>query len=202
VIPEVAAKTGISALSGNDLLTATENDDLINGNQGADTLAGVGGNDILLGGKGSDFLDGGFGKDFLSGNNDNDTLIGGDGNDVLQGGKGDDILNGGADDDVLIGDFGQDILIGGSGNDAFMFAENQAIASIELADVIIDFSQGDAIGLSGGIAYAQLSFEPVLLQIDGGMPKASVAIKVNSDYLAIAFDIQASYLTADVFFTT
>ncbi|MEG4934417.1 calcium-binding protein, partial [Microcoleus sp. F8-C3] len=200
-IPEVAAKTGISALSGNDFLTGTEDDGPIAGNQGADTLAGVGGNDILLGGKGSDFLDGGSGNDFLSGNNDNDTLVGGDGNDVLQGGKGDDILNGGAEDDVLIGDFGQDILIGGTGNDAFIFAESQAIASIDRADVIIDFSKGDAIGLSAGVAYSQLSFEPVLLHIDSGMPVDSVAIKFNSDYLAIVFDIDASYLTANVFFT-
>lgn len=183
-------------------MVGTESADLISANEGADTLFGKGSDDLLFGGKASDFLDGGDGNDFICGDNNNDTLIGGDGNDVLQGGKGSDVVNGGAGDDVLIGDRHQDILIGGDGNDAFILSPSQGTIQIELTDVIIDFSEGDAIGLSEGIAFADLSFEPVILQMDGGIPVASTAIKTGDNYLAIVKEVPMNELITNSFFNS
>ncbi len=199
-IPPEGIGKGIVALSGNDSLTGTNGEDIISGNQGADTLNGLGGNDILLGGKGSDSIDGGAGNDFLSGNNDNDTLIGGDGNDVIRGGKGNDILNGGAGNDILIGDRDQDILTGGDGNDAFFLSRDQGVTPINQTDVITDFRTGDSIGLSEGIAFASLIFEPVNLQLDDAAPLASTAIKVGDNYLAILSGVGQDALNANIFF--
>ena len=199
-IPGEAIAPNIFALSGCDSVVGTENADLISANEGADTLFGKGSDDLLFGGKASDFLDGGDGNDFICGDNNNDTLIGGDGNDVLQGGKGLDVLNGGAGDDVLIGDRHQDILIGGDGNDAFILPASQGTTQIELTDVIIDFSEGDAIGLSQGIAFADLSFEPVMLQLDGGIPVASTAIKTGDNYLAIVKGVPETELITTSFY--
>ena len=199
-IPSDAIGKGILALSGNDSLTGTNGNDTINGNKGADTLNGLGGNDILLGGKGSDSIDGAAGNDFLSGNNDNDILIGGDGNDVIRGGKENDTLNGGAGNDILIGDRGQDILTGGDGNDAFFLARDQGMTAINQADVITDFHTGDSIGLTEGIRFSALIFEPLNLQLDGATLITSTAIKVGDNYLAILSGVGQDALNANIFF--
>jgi serralysin len=199
-IPASAAGLPIFALSGKDNLTGGAGADTINGMQGADTINGAGGDDLLSGGKDSDSIDGGAGNDFISGNNDNDRLIGSDGNDTIRGGKENDILIGGNGDDVLAGDRGQDILTGGAGNDTFILAGGlSASATLIGADVITDFVAGDKIGLTDGIGFANLTFEAVSLQLDGGASAASTAIKSGSNYLGIVQGVSQSQLAASVF---
>lgn len=199
-IPTNAAGLPIFALSGKDNLTGGEGADSINGMQGADTINGAGGNDSLSGGKESDVIDGGVGNDFISGNNDNDRLIGSEGNNTIRGGKEDDVLIGGNADDLLAGDRGQDILIGGAGNDTFILAGGlSASATLISADVISDFGAGDKIGLTDGIGFANLTFEAVSLQLDGGASVASTAIKSGNNYLGIVQGVSQSQLTSSVF---
>ncbi|MEG3922262.1 CAP domain-containing protein [Microcoleus sp. POL10_C6] len=199
-IPTNAAGLPIFALSGKDNITGGEGADSINGMQGADTINGAGGNDSLSGGKESDSIDGGVGNDFISGNNDNDRLIGSDGNDTIRGGKEDDILIGGNGSDLLAGDRGQDMLTGGAGNDTFILAGGlSAAATLISADVIVDFGAGDNIGLTDGIGFANLTFEAVSLQLDGGASVASTAIKSGSNYLGIVQGVSQSQLTSSVF---
>ncbi|MEG4007177.1 CAP domain-containing protein [Microcoleus sp. Pol11C1] len=199
-IPTNAAGLPIFALSGKDNLTGGEGADSINGMQGADTINGAGGNDSLSGGKESDSIEGGVGNDFISGNNDNDRLIGSDGNNTIRGGKEDDVLVGGNSDDVLAGDRGQDILTGGAGNDTFILAAGlSAAATLISADVIVDFGAGDKIGLTDGIGFANLTFEALSLQLDGGASVASTAIKSGNNYLGIVQGVSESQLTSSVF---
>jgi len=199
-IPTNAAGLPIFALSGKDNITGGEEVDSINGMQGADTINGAGGNDSLSGGKESDLIDGGVGNDLIGANNDNDRLIGGDGNDTIRGGKEDDILMGGNGEDLLAGDRGQDILTGGGGNDTFILAGGlSAAATLISADVIVDFGAGDKIGLTDGIGFANLTFESVSLQLDGGASVASSAIKSGNNYLGIVQGVSESQLAAIVF---
>jgi Ca2+-binding RTX toxin-like protein len=190
----------IFALSGNDNIIGTNGYDNVNGMQGADTIEGSGSGDSLVGGKQSDQIDGGDEDDTLSGNNDNDTLIGGDGNDILAGGKENDVLISGNGDDRVSGDRGQDILTGGGGNDTFILAGGQAAAaSLADADVIVDFTAGDNIGLTEGNTFASLTFEAVSLSLDGGAGVSSTAIKLGTNYLGIVQGVAESELTANVF---
>jgi len=199
-IPANAAGLPIFALSGKDNITGGEEVDSINGMQGADIINGAGGNDSLSGGKESDLIDGGVGNDLIGANNDNDRLIGGDGNDTIRGGKEDDILMGGNNDDLLAGDRGQDMLTGGGGNDTFILAGGlSASATLISADVITDLAIGDKIGLTDGIGLANLTFESVSLQLDGGASVASWAIKSGNNYLGIVQGVSQSQLTAIVF---
>jgi serralysin len=199
-IPANAAGLPIFALSGKDNITGGEGVDSINGMQGADIINGAGGNDSLSGGKESDLIDGGVGNDAIGANNDNDRLIGGEGNDTIRGGKEDDILMGGNGADLLAGDRGQDILTGGGGNDTFILAGGlSAAATLISADVITDLAMGDKIGLTDGIGFANLTFESVSLQLDGGASVASWAIKSGNNYLGIVQGVSESQLAAIVF---
>jgi len=138
--------------------------------------------------------------DQLLGFRGNNILMGLEGNDILHGGKENDILDAGIGNDQLWGDLGQDILIGGPGNDTFFLIGNSAVLSLpEQADVITDFQPGDTIGLASGLLLDQLVFEPITLQLDGGLPSVSTAIKLGSNYLAIVQGVQTSTLTPNVF---
>ena len=199
-IPTNAAGLPIFALSGKDNITGGEGADSINGMQGADTINGAGGDDSLSGGKESDLIDGAVGNDLISANNDNDRLMGGDGNDTIRGGKEDDILMGGNGSDLLAGDRGQDMLTGGGGNDTFILAGGlSASATLISADVITDLAIGDKIGLTDGIGFANLTFEAVSLQLDGGASVASWAFKSGNNYLGIVQGVSESQLGAIVF---
>lgn len=193
----------ILALSGNDSIIGTNGYDNVSGMQGADTIEGLGSGDSLVGGKQSDRIDGGADDDTLSGNNDNDTLIGGDGNDILWGGKENDVLIGANGDDTLSGDRGQDILTGGPGNDTFILAGGQAAATrLADADVIVDFTAGDKIGLTEGNTFASLTFEGLFLSLNEGAGVGSIestAIKLGTNYLGIVQGVARSELTANVF---
>ncbi|CBN54863.1 MULTISPECIES: calcium-binding protein [Kamptonema] len=199
-LPPAAAGKQILALSGSDNITGTEGIDNINGMQGADTIDGGAGSDSLSGGKESDQIDGGAGDDQIFGSNDNDTLTGADGNDNIRGGKENDVLNGGNGDDLLGGDRGQDILTGGNGRDTFILAGGQAAAArLADADVIVDFTAGDRIGLTDGNTFGSLTFEAVSLNLNGGAAVSATAIKLGTNYLGIVQGAATSDLTANTF---
>ncbi|WP_419898783.1 hypothetical protein [Roseomonas sp. USHLN139] len=84
----------------------------------------------------ADTLVGGAGHDRLTGLAGNDVLRGEAGNDVLDGGDGNDRLEAGA---------GADTLSGGAGNDRFVYNVLNHLAD----DVILDFTRGDLLDLSG-----------------------------------------------------
>jgi len=121
-------------------------------------------------------------------------------NDTIGGGKEDDILMGGNGCDLLAGDRGQDMLTGGGGNDTFILAGGlSASATLISADVIADLAMGDKIGLTDGIGFANLTFEAVSLQLDGGASVASWAMKSGNNYLGIVQGVSESQLTSSVF---
>ncbi len=126
------------------------------GDIGDDTLSGLAGRDRLFGGDGQDVLQGGGGGDALAGNIGDDLLIDGAGNDTLRGGVGADTLRGGDGGDQLFGDGGRDVLSGGIGLDAltggvgsdlFRFASAAEAGLGRWGDTILDFRNGDRIGL-------------------------------------------------------
>jgi hypothetical protein len=110
------------------------------------------------------------------------------------------MLMGGNGSDLLAGDRGQDMLTGGGGNDTFILAGGLSASAILIsADVITDLAMGDKIGLTDGIGFANLTFESVSLQLDGGASVASWAIKSGNNYLGIVQGVSESQLTAIVF---
>lgn len=162
-----------------NVLTGNAGNDMIGAGAGNDTLDGGTGNDTMLGGIGNDiFIVGDLGDivtellgegvdlvrssiDYeLGGNVENLTLTGtasnGTGNDlgnVITGNGLSNRLFGGAGDDRLIGGNGVDYLTGGAGNDVFVAEINASKVNSKdgavSLDVILDFSAGDKIDLSG-----------------------------------------------------
>ncbi len=164
---------------GNDTVKGGEGDDNIVGEDGDDHLEGDEGNDTLIGGDGNDSLVGGEGNDALEGNDGDDTLNGGAGDDSLVGGDGDDLFFQDSVDgaDSIYGGLGTDtvdyrnltntitydtinrIVDKGSYNDILNDIERiQASlllgdifdASAETADLNINLTTGNAIGLAHG----------------------------------------------------
>jgi Ca2+-binding RTX toxin-like protein len=101
---------GISAGSGDDLITGWKESDLISGGDGSDTIKGD---------DGQDTLNGDDGDDVIEGNGNNDRLSGGDGDDELDAGNGRNLLYGNAGDDFFdtVNDNTDDAIDGGSGHD-------------------------------------------------------------------------------------
>jgi Ca2+-binding RTX toxin-like protein len=145
---------------------------------------GGNGNDTLIGNAGNDYLDAANSNDALYGGAGNDTLLGGNGDDLLVGDAGNDSLNGGLGNDTLRGGLGNDTLTGGSGIDVFVFAPGDG------TDTITDLSlgQGDKIGLTGGLAFENLSF-------------SGNQILVGNQVLAILTGVNTTTLTASNFVT-
>lgn len=142
--------------NGRDFLFGGDDSDILNGEVGNDTLFGEQGFDNLYGGHGKDFLNGGGGRDFLFGGDGNDILIGEDGKDMLEGGKGQDTLTGGNDEDTFV-------LALGNG-----------------ADIIIDFSTQDLIGLAGGLGIGELSFAGNEIMVSDTKEVLATLIGVNA----------------------
>ena len=161
-----------------------DTDDTIVGTNDADTLDGGGGNDLITGLSGNDIIDGGSGDDRLVGQSGDDTLLGGTGNDRLWGEAGDDLLEGGDGDDFLRGWIGDDTLVGEGGADTFV------VEALPGTDTIADFISGeDAIGLKGGLSFADLS-----VTSDG----TDTTIALGGDILAILEGVDVAP-TADDF---
>ena len=168
--------------SGQDSLNGGTGNDNLDGGDGEDKLFGEAGNDTLLGGNGQDTLDGGADNDRLEGGEGDDKLYGQAGNDTLLGGNGNDLLVGGDGDDVLRGGLGDNNLTGGSGSDIFVLAKGEGKAII----TDLTLGQGDKLGLTSGITFADLMFQ-------------GNEIRFGSETLAILNGINTSTLTASNF---
>ncbi|MFB2833948.1 calcium-binding protein [Floridanema evergladense] len=159
--------------AGNDTIAGEQGKDFFSGDLGNDILYGGGITnqfpddlgDTIYGGEGNDTIFGQAGNDFLNGNQDNDYLVGGTGNDIIRGGKGADVLIGSQGADTLFGDVGQDALVGGVADagvvdvDVFVLRGDAGANKLAQADLILDFSLGDKIGISkfqGGIGSLSL----------------------------------------------
>jgi len=214
VVIGTAAANLIFGLAGNDQIDAGAGDDTVNGNQGEDVVNGGDGNDTCYGGQGNDSVSGGDGNDMgsgdrgddivngdagqdqLTGGQDNDSIDGGADNDNIFGGQGNDLINGGDGDDVISGDAGTDTLIGGAGNDVFVLRTGTAAATAAEADLILDYREGDTIGLTGGITPDNLTFT-----VENG----NTIIEVNNNGVTSVLGIvsgvapeQLTFSTADI----
>ena len=154
---------------------STSNFENVRASYGSDTITGDENGNRLVGWGGADTLSGGAGDDELYGYVDQnpqgvsdgvDRLYGGAGDDSLYGGAGDDILDGGTGRDVLSGEGGADGFEGASynngganGSDTFVTRAGDGGSSIELADVITDFEDGDDIIGMSGLNYSDLTVE-------------------------------------------
>jgi serralysin len=161
----------LSGGAGDDMLAGGGGDDTLDGGTGADSMAGGSGNDfyfvddagdtvVELRGEGNDTVSTGLANYRLSANVENLIMTGsagsGTGNDlnnVLTGNALSNRLDGGAGNDRLIGGDGVDFLTGGAGNDIFVAEINATKVAgrndpISL-DVVLDFTAGDKIDLSG-----------------------------------------------------
>lgn len=179
------ANDRILALGGNDTLRGGLGDDFLNGMREQDWIFGDAGRDTLMGGKGQDTLCGDEGQDIICGDADEDWLYGEEEDDSLFGGKNNDILDGGLGDDLLCGDLGADTLIGGAGRDRFGLR-------VDVADLILFKPGEDAIALSNGLTFADLSISQGI-----GIQANSTLISLISSgqILAILPDVQASQLS-------
>ena len=97
---------------------------------------------LVLGDAGANMILGGGGDDILRGGNGDDTVRGEAGNDNVWGDAGADTVRGGAGHDILVGGTGLDSHQGGLGSDSFRFdSASETGSTLELADIIVDFSQ-------------------------------------------------------------
>jgi serralysin len=171
-----------------NVITGNASDNVLNGGLGADTMIGGGGNDLYfvdnigdsvieLGGGGTDTVSSSINYT-LGANVENLTLTGsathGTGNalnNVITGNALSNHLNGGAGNDRLIGGDGVDYLTGGTGNDVFVGEINATkVGSRDGAislDVILDFSKGDLLDLSGIDANTGLAGDQAFTLVNG-----------------------------------
>ncbi len=118
----------------------------------------------------------------LNGTNQNDILNGTSGKDTIRGLDGNDTISGLAGDDLLFGGQGNDTLTGGTGADTFVFNPKEG------TDTIIDFnlSQGDKIGLSGGLTFNDLKFSGNDIIVKGTSLLSPVLNLLDVDLLGLS----------------
>jgi Ca2+-binding RTX toxin-like protein len=98
-------------------------------------------------------------------------LFGGAGNDVLYGSMGDDTLDGGT---------GSDRFYGGPGFDTIVLRAGDGAATVEAADVLLDFQDGsDEIALEG------LKFSDLTVAQGAGDYADSVIVRSGTEYLLV-----------------
>ncbi|WP_341731345.1 choice-of-anchor K domain-containing protein [Microcoleus sp. EPA2] len=162
---------GVQGSDKNEKILGSPVTDVVFAARGADTIEGAVGNDYLRGGKGSDRILGDDGNDILNGNEGDDFISGGPGNDLVRGGQNNDEIFGNDGDDILIGEKGTDRLTGGSGTDVFILRTDTGIEETNpaTADWLLDFnaSEGDLIGINGGVPINILTFTPTDVNQDG-----------------------------------
>lgn len=139
----------------------------------------------LLGGSGFDLLIGGNGNDLLSGNG---------GIDILFGNAGDDTLNGGAGIDGLVGGPGRDTLTGGDDFDVFVLAPGDGGDSLDRADLITDFSDGEDFLVLIGLEFADIT-----IGASGG--DSVITVTGTGETLAVVEDAAGLLSAADIFAT-
>ena len=162
---------GLLGTESNDNIIGSPATDVVLAAEGADTLEGAGEGDYLLGGKGDDRILGEDANDIIGGNKGNDFVSGGVADDLVRGGKGNDQIFGDDGEDILIGERGTDRLTGGGGSDIFILRTDTGTEETNpaTADWLIDFnaSEGDIIGINGGVPIDILTFTPSDVNQDG-----------------------------------
>ncbi|HEX8380904.1 MAG TPA: calcium-binding protein, partial [Allosphingosinicella sp.] len=184
----------------NNVITGNASDNVLDGGLGADSMIGGAGNDLYFVDNGGDQVTelAGGGNDTVSssiaytlGDNVENLILTGSagdatgnaGDNVLTGNGGSNRLNGGAGNDRLIGGDGVDFLTGGAGNDVFVGEINATkVASksgpISL-DVILDFTKGDRIDLSGIDANAGLAGDQAFTLVNSANPKNAGELSIR-----------------------
>ena len=187
-------------------------DDNITGDGNANRLVGWGGADTLSGGAGNDELYGYVdqspnGSDATPKPDGVDSLYGGAGDDSLYGGAGDDLLDGGTGRDVLSGEGGVGDGMGSisydsfnsggaNGSDTFVIRTGDGGSTLELADVITDFEDGDDIIGMSGLNYSDLTIEQGI----GSYSSHVVVKKTDSgEFLTIIQNVSLSVVDDDDF---
>ncbi|HEX8513950.1 MAG TPA: M10 family metallopeptidase C-terminal domain-containing protein [Allosphingosinicella sp.] len=189
--------------TGNELaniITGNASDNVLNGGLGADSMIGGAGNDLYFVDNGGDLVAelAGGGNDTVSssisytlGDNVENLILtgsatdgtGNGGNNVITGNGLSNRLNGGAGDDRLIGGDGVDFFTGGAGNDVFVGEINATkVASkngLISLDVILDFSKGDKIDLSGIDANSGVAGDQAFTLVNSANPKNAGELSIR-----------------------
>jgi Ca2+-binding RTX toxin-like protein len=116
----------------------------------------------------------------------NDTIghiYGGNGNDVIHGGDQADFLFGGAGNDVINGGQGNDVLGGGRGTNTFEYD-----GLFDGHDIIVDFSNNDAIDIGRLLDTNGLTFKSV----DQAIKDGNIVLTQDGENTNIAFDADGS----------
>jgi Ca2+-binding RTX toxin-like protein len=183
---------GILGTESNDNIIGSPATDVVLAAEGADTLEGAAGGDYLLGGKGDDRILGEDANDILAGNKGNDFVSGGVADDLVRGGKGNDQIFGDEGEDILIGERGTDRLTGGGGSDIFILRTDTGTEETNpaTADWLIDFnaSEGDIIGINGGVPIDILTFTPTEVNQDG-IPDTIIQYTETSEIFGVYTNI-------------
>jgi hypothetical protein len=180
-------------------LTGTPKVDYLEGTTESDRINGLDGNDVIYGNSGADFIEGDAGKDKISGDQGNDTIFGGQGDDIISGGKGRDLLFGNSGNDIITGGAGSDTISGGEGDDIFAIGKRNGGPTVETADYISDFGNGnDKIRLLNG-----LTFDDLNIQQGTEVNKNSTIIqdKLTGEYLAVLQGVNSSSVSRSNFTT-
>ncbi|MFL6846579.1 MAG: M10 family metallopeptidase C-terminal domain-containing protein [Allosphingosinicella sp.] len=184
---------------GNDTLTGLGGDDTLNGGAGADTMIGGLGNDLYfvdnagdsvveLGGQGTDTVSSSI--SYTLGDNVENLILTGSATDgtgngldnVLTGNALSNHLSGGAGNDRLIGGDGVDYFTGGAGNDTFVGEINATKVASKMGaislDVVLDFSAGDVLDLSGIDANTGLAGDQAFHLVNSANPNAAGELSI------------------------
>jgi serralysin len=184
----------------NNVITGNASDNVLDGGLGADSMIGGAGNDLYFVDNGGDQVTelSGGGNDTVSssiaytlGDNVENLILTGSagdgtgnaGDNVLTGNGLSNRLNGGAGNDRLIGGDGVDYLTGGAGNDVFVGEINATkVASksgpISL-DVVLDFTKGDKIDLSGIDANTGIAGDQAFTLVNSANPKNAGELSIR-----------------------
>lgn len=158
--------------------------EIIRGTANADELL-AGTADTLIGGADNDTLD-------ATGGGGGNWLLGQEGDDLLRAGSN-DILVGGAGDDRLFAGNGGGALAGGAGADQLWLVNGELP---DLANVIINYNQGEDILGLGGLTTSELS-SLTLVQQD-----ADTLVRIGDRNVAVLRNTDASTLTEADFFVS
>ena len=178
--------------------TSSSNFDFLEGTSASDRINGLQGNDIIYADRGADFIEGDGGKDKLSGDQGNDTIFGGAGDDIIWGNKGRDLLFGNSGNDIITGGAGCDTISGGEGDDIFAIGKRNGGPTVETADSITDFGNGnDKIRLLNGLTFDDLNIQ----QGTDGRNSTVIQDKLTGEYLAVLQGVNSSSISRSNFTT-
>ena len=180
-------------------LTPTPRFDFLEGTIQSDRFNGLDGNDIIYANSGDDLIEGDAGKDKICGDQGNDTILGGADDDIIWGGKGSDLIAGNSGNDIICAGVGSDTISGGEGDDIFAIGKRDGGPTVETADYISDFGNGnDKIRLLNGLTFGDLN-----IQQGTEVNKNSTIIqdKLTGEYLAVLPGVNSSTINSSNFTT-